>query len=103
MAATCCRLRMISLGSRLSDARGARHFAKPGPPRGLHVGIIGPAATFGNHPVDVLGRVLDVAGLAVDAVLRVDLQPRPAAGTVAHDLVYLRRAVARLRRGVSSE
>ena len=42
----------------------------------LHVGIIGSSAAFGHDPVDVLGRVLDVARLAVDAVLRVDLKPR---------------------------
>src|SRR5690606_2968231 len=37
-----------------------------------HVRIIGSAAAFGRDPVDILGRILDVAGLAVDAVLRVD-------------------------------
>src|SRR5256885_7139943 len=42
----------------------------------LHVRVIGPSAAFGCDPVDVLGRVLDVARLAVDAILGVDLQPR---------------------------
>src|SRR3954454_1681958 len=42
----------------------------------LHVRVIGTSAAFWSDPVDVLGRVLDVAGLAVDAVLRVDLEPR---------------------------
>lgn len=35
------------------------------------------AAPFRHHPVDVLTRVLDVARLAVDAVLGVDLQSHP--------------------------
>lgn len=35
------------------------------------------AASFRHHPVDVLARVLDVAGLAVDAVLGVYLQSHP--------------------------
>lgn len=37
------------------------------------------AAPFRHHPVDVLARVLDVARLAVDAVLGVDLQSHPIA------------------------
>src|SRR5690606_6186056 len=40
----------------------------------LHVGIVGAAGTFRRHPGDVLGRILDVAGLAVHAVLRIDLE-----------------------------
>src|SRR6476646_8843215 len=42
----------------------------------LHVRVIGASAAFGSDPVDVLGRVLDVARLAVDAILGVDLEPR---------------------------
>ena len=42
----------------------------------LHVRIIGAAATLGSYPGDVLGRILDVAGLAVDAVLEVDPELR---------------------------
>src|SRR3546814_11676339 len=38
----------------------------------LHIGIIGTSAAFGGDPVDILGRVLDVARLAMDAILRVD-------------------------------
>ncbi|KAG5720489.1 hypothetical protein E4T56_gene3873, partial [Termitomyces sp. T112] len=37
-----------------------------------HIGIIWSTAALGCHPVDVLRRVLDVAGLAMDAVLGVD-------------------------------
>src|ERR1041384_6241884 len=64
----------------------------------LHIWIVRPAAAFGDHPVDVLGRVLDVAGLAVHAVLRVYLQARVPARRIAHDLVDPRRAVALFRR-----
>src|SRR5690349_10856889 len=46
---------------------------------GSHVGVVRAAASFGHDPLDVLPRVLDVAGLAVHAVLRVDLQPGCAA------------------------
>lgn len=40
----------------------------------LHVRIIRAAAAFGHHPVYVLAHFLDVAGLAMDAVLRIDLE-----------------------------
>ena len=47
--------------------------------RNLHPARINrAAAAFRRYPVDVLPRVLDVAGLAVHAVLRVDLQTRRA-------------------------
>src|SRR4051812_44560418 len=39
----------------------------------LHVHVVRPAAAFRRDPDDVLSRVLDVARLAVHAVLRVDL------------------------------
>src|SRR6266853_729938 len=59
----------------------------------LHIWVVRSIATLWRNPDDVLGRVLDVAGLAVNAVLRVDLE---AVGTVAvfHEFVYARRAVA---------
>src|ERR1700722_12868277 len=37
-----------------------------------HIRIIRPAAALWRHPGDVLVRVFDVAGFAVDAILRVD-------------------------------
>src|SRR5579859_4852368 len=43
--------------------------------RPSHIRIVRPAAAFGHYPIDILLGVLDVAGLAVHAVLRVDLQP----------------------------
>src|SRR5688500_14096345 len=63
-------------------------------PAGLHVRVVRAAAAFGNDPLDVLLRVLDVAGLAVNAVLRVDLQPRRPA--VTHEFVDSSRTVTRL-------
>ena len=41
-----------------------------------HIGIIRPFAALWHRPVDVLRRILDVAGFAVDAVLGVDLKAR---------------------------
>ena len=41
-----------------------------------HVGIVRPVAALRRGPDDVLRRVLDVAGLAVDAVLEVDPEAR---------------------------
>src|SRR5690606_3454555 len=69
----------------------------------LHVGVVRPAAPLGDHPHDVLGRVLDVARLAVHAVLRVDLQAVRAGGLVLHEFVHARRAVALLGPGVLRE
>src|SRR5690606_8383709 len=60
-----------------------------------HRGVNRAAAPLRRHPGDVRGRVLDVAGLAVDAVRGVDLETR--AGPLVHHLVDGGRAVA-LRR-----
>src|SRR5438270_3124029 len=64
----------------------------------LHVRVIGASAAFGDDPVDVLGRVLDVAGLAVDAILGVDLEP--GASAFLDELVDSGRAVALLGAGI---
>ena len=64
------------------------------PPGHSHPRIIRAAGTFRRHPCDVLRRVLDVAGLAVHAVLRVDLKARLAAILVA--------TIHRPRRGSSA-
>src|SRR5690349_5136641 len=69
---------------------------------GSHVGIVRSAAAFRYDPIDVLARVLDVAGLAVNAVLGVDLQPRPA-GLAGDDLVDSGRTVVLLRRVVERQ
>jgi hypothetical protein len=41
-------------------------------PTRSHIRIVRPAATFGRNPGDVLIGILDVAGFAVNAILRVD-------------------------------
>src|SRR5947207_7383496 len=58
--------------------------------------VVRPRAAFGCGPGDDLVRILDVAGLAVDAVGGVDLQPPPAVAVV-HHLVDARRAEALAR------
>ena len=58
--------------------RGADGSVRSTGPSSLHVRIVRSAAALGYNPINVLLRVLDVAGLAVHAVLRVDLQPRLA-------------------------
>src|SRR5271170_1317558 len=65
---------------------------------GSHIRIIRPAAAFGRYPVDVLVGVLDVAGFAVDAVLRVDDVARLAA--LLDPFVDAGRAIARRRSGI---
>ena len=67
----------------------------------LHVGIIRPSSALGHDPVDVLGRVLDVARLAVDAILRVDLKPREP--RLLDELVDPRRAISLLRPRIVGE
>ena len=58
----------------------ARHERHPVPPLSvplsslLHIGVVRTAAAFGRHPHEVLGGVFDIAGLAVHAILRIDLQ-----------------------------
>src|SRR5215813_6359188 len=73
--------------------------------RWLHVRIIRSSSALGRHPVDVLPRVLDVARLAVDAVLRVDLQAlrRCARLFVGDELVHAGGAVALLGAVVDRE
>ena len=51
-----------------------------------HPRVIGPTTALRRDPDDVLRGVLDVAGLAMHAVLRVDLQPVAAVG-VLHEFV----------------
>jgi hypothetical protein len=44
----------------------------------LHIRIVWPAAAFRRNPVDVLRGILDVAGFAMHAVLRIDDEARIA-------------------------
>ena len=65
---------------------GASFESNPCP---LHSVVCGPSAALWADPVDVLGEVLDVARLAVDAVLRVDHQAHPLLPVLAsHVLVH---------------
>ncbi|ABA50132.1 hypothetical protein BURPS1710b_1868 [Burkholderia pseudomallei 1710b] len=61
-----------------------------------HVRVVRPAAAFRRDPHDVLRRILDVAGLAVHAVLRVDHEA-VAAVVVLHEFIDGGRAEARFR------
>lgn len=53
----------------------------------LHAIVGWAAASLGHHPVDVLLGILDITGLAMDAVLGIDLQLQVAALLVGHILV----------------
>src|SRR5580765_8082244 len=79
----------------VAGAAPSARAATPAPVSHLHIRVIGASAAFGGDPVDVLGRVLDVARLAVDAVLGVDLKPRLATFTF-HEFVNARRAISLL-------
>src|SRR5213594_3362896 len=68
----------------------------------LHVWVIRSASALWRDPNDVLGRVLDIAGLAVDAVLRVDLKTVGAV-VVFHEFVHARRTVAAFKACVFRE
>src|SRR3546814_1630882 len=70
--------------------------------RSLHVRISRPTATFRHHPIDILRRILDVAGLAMDAVLRVDLQTR-VTFFGSDDFVNPGRAISLLRSVIERE
>src|SRR5471030_2223701 len=63
-----------------------------------HIWVVRAHAALRRHPVDVAVGVLDVAGFAVDAVLRVDDVARLPA--LLHPLVDAGRAIARRWTGV---
>ena len=63
----------------------------------LHIGVVGPAAALWDSPIDILGWVLDVARLAVNTVLRIDLQPRISAALVPQNFINSGRAVSLFR------
>src|SRR5258706_13190465 len=70
-------------------------------PSPSHVRVVRAAATFRDDPYDVLRRILDVAGLAVDAVLRIHLQP--GLRVFRHEFVHPSRTVTRLGSGVNRQ
>ena len=65
----------------------------------LHVGVVGTTAPFRSYPGNVLGWIFDIAGLAVHAVLEVDLKARLAL-IIFDDFVHPGRAVALCGLGV---
>src|SRR5690606_5525941 len=58
-----------------------------------HVRVVRTTAAFRRYPGDVLSRILDVTGLAVNTVLGVDLELLAAAVVFLHHFVYAGRAV----------
>src|SRR3954471_21335352 len=68
----------------------------------LHVRVIGASAAFGGDPVNVLGRILDVTSLAVDAILGVDLEPRLSILTI-DKFVHARRTITLLGSGINRQ
>src|SRR5260221_5412305 len=66
-----------------------------------HVRVVRTPAALGHHPADILQGVLDVAGLAVNAIGGVDLQARLAA--LGHEFIDPCRTVPRLRPSVNRE
>src|SRR3546814_253504 len=79
--------------------------ASPSAPRNdelLHIRIVRTTAALRRDPVDVLIGVLDVAGLAVDAVLRIDLElHRPI--VLLKPFIDPRRAIAGRRAGIDAQ
>src|SRR5665809_37223 len=73
----------------LPPNRGA--FMARAPSITSHIHVIRPVAPFGRHPVDILRRVFHVAGFAMDAVLRVDLEAELV--PLLHHLIDHRRAI----------
>ena len=66
--------------------------------RPLHVWIIRAATTFWHDPVDILCRILDITGLTMNTVLRIDLQSRIRAVVVGDDFIDAGRTIALLGR-----
>ena len=69
------------------------------PPLTSHIGIIWSAAAFGHYPSDILFRIFDVAGFAVNAILIVDLKAWIISVGIAETLKYPRGTIA-LRRPI---
>src|ERR1041384_1114051 len=61
----------------------------------LHIRIVGATAPFGRDPGDILRRILEVAGFAMHAILRIDL--KLGTGAFLDYFINARRTVA-LRR-----
>ena len=59
----------------------------------LHLRVDRAFATLRHNPGNVLRGILDIAGLAMHAILRIDLQAWIVTGFVPHDLVHAGRAI----------
>src|SRR3954464_311264 len=92
---------MLSRASAADDAPIVSAIAAV-PRKILHVRVIGASAAFGSDPVDVLGRVLDVACLAVDAILGVDLEPGFTA-LALDEFINPCRAITLFRAGIDRQ
>src|SRR5256885_16570613 len=82
-----------------ADAGTSASAANAAPLSHLHGRVIGASAAFGCDPVDILGRVLDVARFAMDAILGVDLQPRFTVLGI-HEFVHARRTIISFRASI---
>ena len=70
----------------------AFHSPRAARPSHLHVRVRGAAEPFGADPVNILRGVFDIAGLAVHAVLGVDLKSRTV--LFMHDFIHAGGAVS---------
>src|SRR5690606_15300831 len=96
------RARTCRSGARAATACGSRHGGELVAARAplLQVLVVRPRTAFRRHPGDDLVGILDVAGLAVDAVGGVDLQPAsdsPIGAGILDHLVHPGRAEALAR------
>ena len=73
----CCQMEPI-VGEKERNIRRSSEMIEEAAKEGavhLHVRVVGAAATFGHYPVNVLCRILDIAGFTMDTILRVYLEP----------------------------
>ena len=78
-------------GGKIGAGANARHDQS-------HIRIIRSAAAFRRNPRDVLVRVFDIAGFAMDAVLPIDHEP--GLTSLFHPFVHRSRTVARRWSGI---
>src|SRR5271166_2241743 len=86
-------LSLNSLKDRHGPIRAPKSDASKGRarrPSDSHLRVVWASAALRGRPGDILGGVLDIAGLAVDAVLRVDHEARVRLRrlVVVHDFVH---------------
>ena len=77
------RRRRGSAATHSGDRTGSGPLYQQLAPARLHSPHVSrPTTAFGGHPDNVLARVLDVAGFAMHAILRIDLQARAFRGCI---------------------